>query len=175
MPSTYLSIAAAREAEGAAPARGVAVAARGVRAILAAIGVLGLATMAQAETIQGNFCPIAHVRVNGAAGSLMREKLWEYKGEKAPFHPVFGWVDLACWNTAGAVPIDIAKRAWFAASGPEGAVGSQTRIQFADPQTVSSQSGVGITAEGTAIMGTVFPGHDCVFAVQVWSETCPPR
>jgi hypothetical protein len=144
--------------------------------VIATIGALGFAAVAQAQTVPGGFCPVAEVRVNGVPGSMLREKLWEYRQDKPPAHPVFGSVDMACWFVADAIPIDIAKRAWFAV-GSRGspAVATQSVLEFADAQTVSSTSGVGVTHEGLAIFGNVSPNHDCVFAVYVWSETCPHR
>lgn len=143
---------------------------------IATIGALGLAAAAEAQSVPGGFCPVTQVRVDGVPGSILREKLWEYKQDKPPAHPVFGYVDMECWIVSDAVPIDIAKRVGFAV-GSRGspALATQSILEFADQQTVSSTSGVGVTREGLAIFGNVAPEHDCVFAVHVWSETCPRR
>jgi hypothetical protein len=128
-----------------------------------------------AHSATGGFCRAGHFRLDGAAGTVRKQALWTYKEGTAPYHPIFGWVDLACWNTGGEVPIDIAKRSWFAVAGPEGGAASAAAIHFANSHTMSGRSSGGVTAEGVTLYGSVGPGHDCVFEVRVWQDACPDR
>ena len=140
--------------------------------LAAAVGILSIGTSAQAQIRTGSFCPVAHVRVDGSPDTALRGKLWEYTGERAPAHPVFGWVDLVCWTTIDAVPFDIAKRTWFGISRRGGPPSTESILEFSDPQLMSGVSGVGITHEGMSMYYEVLPGHDCVFDVHVWGESC---
>lgn len=140
---------------------------------VAFFGALG--ATADAQSMSGSFCSVAQLRVNGAADSNLRDKLWEYTDDKPPLHPVLGWVEMECRMRSDAVPLDIAKRVWFSVARRGGPPMDQSILELSDEGTMSPISAVGVTHEGLALFYNVTPGHDCVFTVQIWSETCPKR
>jgi hypothetical protein len=159
---------------------------RNFAAVIATIGTLAFGAAVQAQTVPqeqttpGSFCPVAQLRVNGVPGKVLKEELWAYKEATSPNYPVFGSVEMLCANTGIVAPIDIAKRVWFAVVGPPNAPAKEARIRFKETETVNSQSSVGVVAgDGPAkrltLIGNVSPGHDCVFVVSVWSESCSRR
>jgi len=145
-------------------------------ALLCALGVIG-AWPAAAETANGGPCRVRDVRVVNTSSAMIREKLWSYGDDKAPYDPIFGWVDLACADrgVSRSKYQDIGTRIWFNVAGPDSAAANMAKISFTDQQMRAEGNTLGLTTDGLTILGEVSPKHACVFSVTVWSDTCPAR
>jgi hypothetical protein len=149
-------------------------ASRFAAAALVAIGVLG-AWSAAADVANGSLCRVREVQVINTGKSMIREQLWGYTGDKAPYDPVFGWVEMACADrgVSRTVHQDLGTRIWFNVAGPEGAPADKAKISFGSEAMRAEGSTLGLAVDGLNLLGEVSPRHSCVFVVTVWSESCP--
>jgi len=147
-------------------------------AAAALVAALGLAAApVSAKDVNGTMCRVKEVQVVNPGGSMIREKLWGYTGDKAPYDPLFGWVEVACADRGlpRSPAQDLGRRIWFNVAGPKAAGVDRAKLSFDDQQTRAEGNTLGLTIDGLNILGEVSPDHTCVFIVSVWSETCPAK
>ena len=157
------------------PSRAQKAAARLAAVALLVLGVLG-ASAAAVQAAGATRCELKETHVINSGAAMIREKLWGFTGDKAPYDPVFGWVDVACADRGSSRSIrqDLGKRFWFNVAGPEGASAAEAKLSFSEDGLRVEGNTLGIAVDGLTILGEVAPRHACVYVVTVWTDSCPP-
>ena len=132
---------------------------------------------ASAKEAKGTLCRVREVQVINPGTAMIRENLWKYTGEKAPYDPVFGWVEAACADrgVARSPNQDLGRRIWFNVAGAKGAPADKAKLSLDDQQTRAEGNTLGITVDGLTLRGEVSPDHACIFVVSVWMDSCPTQ